>query len=250
MAALRHSVVARAQLSAVDRGRMLALMQLCYDDVDAQRFSADLDNKHYVIVVHDSGGALCGFSTVRMTRELLDGRPVQMMFSGDTVLHPDHWGSKIMQRGFVRFVLRAKMRAPTLPLYWLLLSKGYRTYLLLANNFPTALPRHDQSPPPALVELRDRVAFAWWGSQYDASAQVLRYQGAHDRVKQGVAPIDAQLMAHPDIGFFARMNPHHARGDELVCLALIDVWLPARFFVKQLRRWLAWRGAQSRGVQA
>ena len=49
----------------------------------------------------------------------------------------------------------------------------------------------------------------------------MRFAGAHYRVRDGVSPIDREAAAHPHIAFFARNNPAHVEGEELVCLAEI-----------------------------
>ena len=163
MSALRHVLRSRASLSDAEQARMLSLMQLCYDNVDPTRFVADLANKRDVIVLVDGDGTIMGFSTVRIAEEMLEGRRVDILFSGDTVIHPDCWGAKALQWGFLAYTLRHKLRRPWRPLYWLLLSKGYKTYLLLTNNFPTAFPRRGHAAPAPLIEIgrascRERVS--------------------------------------------------------------------------------------------
>jgi hypothetical protein len=242
---LRHRIVRRADLDEETRARMFELMQLCYDNIDRARFFADLDAKRDVIALIDDHRPeglrhqLMGFSTVRIARERLRGRDVDILFSGDTVIHPDCWGAKALQSGFLAYTVKHKLRRPWRPLYWLLLSKGYKTYLLLANNFPTAFPRRDTAPDriaPAhdLVQLRDRLASSWWPNEFDAASGIVRF--ARDRVKNGVAPIDPETLAHPDVAFFVENNPRWADGDELVCFAEIDFALGVRWFAKQARR--------------
>ena len=207
---LRHRIVKREALDDAARARMLELMQLCYENVEPARFFSDLDNKQHVMLVVDEHGRLQGFSTIRVAEEQLDGRRVDILFSGDTVVHPDCWGAKALQRGFIEFSVRHKLKHPWRPLYWLLLSKGYKTYLLLANNFPHAFPsRASSSSPvaPGLRALRDRIATQWWGADYDAAAEVVRFAVARDRVKTGVAPIDPGTLAAPDVAFFVEKNP-------------------------------------------
>ncbi|MDE1999117.1 MAG: hypothetical protein KGI52_09350, partial [Burkholderiales bacterium] len=53
------------------------------------------------------------------------------------------------------------------------------------------------------------------------------------RLKEGVAPIDDRALSHPDIRFFADRNPGHERGDELCCLAAINIKLTL-FYVNKL----------------
>lgn len=236
MSRLTHALRRRQDLDERSRARMLELMKLCYDNVDEARFFADLDHKQHVIVLVDDAGEVQGFSTIRCAAETVDGRPVDLLFSGDTVIHPDHWGAKALQRGFIAFALRHKLRHPLRPLYWLLLSKGYKTYLLLTNNFPSAFPRPGYEPPPAVRALRDRVAAAWWGREYDPTTSILHFEVPRDRVRTGVAPIDPETRERSDVAFFLEKNPRWAEGDELVCMAEIDFGLPFRFAFKQLRR--------------
>ena len=238
---LRHRILRRDRIDDATRARMFELMQLCYENVDRARFDHDLDEKHHVIFLVDERGDVMGFSTIRIANETLDERRVDILFSGDTVVHPDCWGAKALLSGVRAFTIKHKLRRPWRPLYWLLLSKGYKTYLLLANNFPTAFPRRqtapDRKPPsPSLIALRDRLASAWWGHDYSASTSVLRFAIARDRVKQGVAPIGAETSANEDVAFFVENNPRWADGDELVCMAEIDFMLGVRWFSKQLRR--------------
>ena len=234
-------IAAQAQLTDDDRQRMLALMQLCYEGVVPERFFADLAAKQFVLLLVAPGEAgrsneIVGFSTIRLTEVDVAGRRARVLFSGDTVLHPSCWGSKALQKAFTAFVVKEKLRRPFSPLYWLLLSKGYRTYLLLTHYFPVAFPRVGFVPPPALVELRDRVASLWWGDEYDPHKELLIFREQRDRVRGGVAPIDAQAALDPDVAFFVERNPGYGKGDELVCLALLDGGLPIRLLRKLLFR--------------
>lgn len=236
MTALSFRIRRREELDGPARARMLALMKLCYDNVDDARFYEDLDHKQHVITLVDEREMLQGFSTVRIAEESLAGSAVDILFSGDTVIHPNHWGSKALQRGFLAFVLWHRVRRPRRRLYWLLLSKGYKTYLLLANNFPSAFPRRDYVPPAEVRALRDRVGRAWWGEDFDPNTDLLRFATARDRVKNGVATLDAETRERPDVAFFLQKNPRWADGDELVCLAEVDLGLPFRFAWKQFQR--------------
>lgn len=237
-AKLRHVFRAPAELDAATRMRMLELMHLCYDNVDDARFAHDLANKQHVICLMDEKGTAQGFSTIRIAEETLGGKRVDILFSGDTVIHPDWWGTKALQPAFLAFTLRHKLKNLRRPLYWLLLSKGYKSYLLLTNNFPNAFPRRGGTPPPALVALRDRVARAWWGTEYDERTEIVSFAVARDRVKPGVASLDPATLAQPDVAYFVERNPRWSDGDELVCFAEIDFGFGTRWFGKQARRFL------------
>jgi hypothetical protein len=74
---------------------------------------------------------------------------------------------------------------------------------------------------PELKAVLDTLAAERFGAEYDAAAGVVRYATPHERVRDGVAPLDAAVLANPHVRFFAERNPSHAQGQELACLAEI-----------------------------
>jgi hypothetical protein len=150
-------------------------------------------------------------------------------------------------------MLTRKLRHPLRPLLWLLLSGGYKTYLLAVNHFPRTVPRHDWEAPPERVSFLHALAGRWFGGQYDEHRGTVRFAGAHYRVRDGVAPIDREAGAHPHIAFFAQRNTGHVEGEELVCLAEIRVrdlmWALSELMMKQVRLWTR-RGLKLMGVRA
>lgn len=254
LSALKGAIVRRDGLTELQRSQMLSLMQLCYAGVSAERFAKDLEEKQYVILLSvRRTGELVGFSTLRASEGLMGGQPVELVFSGDTVIHPDHWGQKELQVQFCRFMAWRRLRRPLRPLLWLLLSGGYKTYLLSVNNFPRTIPRYDWEPPAERVTFLHELAQRWFGSQYDPERGTLRFESQHYRVRDGIAPIDRAAAAHPHIAFFAERNPGHVDGEELVCLTevrLRDLGLAVgRILVKQVRG-LTRRGLRLIGVRA
>jgi hypothetical protein len=220
---LRARVVPRSLLDEPARRRMLELMETCYDGVVAERFFADLDKKHFVIVLRDAAGTLMGFSTLLLLEERLDDELVDVVFSGDTVIDPAHWGSKALQTAFGRFCLERKLAHPRRRLFWLLLSKGFRTYLLAVNYFPQTFPKPGASPPSTLVVFRDRVATTLWGEAYDPQREILHFAEARDRVRAPMSPPPPDAQQHAAVRFFLERNPGAAAGDELVCLVPLSL---------------------------
>ena len=201
-----------------------------------------------MILLHDRrSGALKGFSTIHVRSLRAGNGQATVLFSGDTVIDRAYWGQKQLQLAFVRVLVMQKLRAPRRALYWFLVSKGWRTYLLLANAFPHAVPRFDRPDDAALREILDRVAIERFGDQYDRHTGIVRYATAHETVRTGLAPVTPSLHANPHVRFFAAQNPGHESGDELACLAdvrLMDLARSAtRFMVAIVRRSL---GARSR----
>jgi hypothetical protein len=51
--------------------------------------------------------------------------------------------------------------------------------------------------------------------------------------------VEPALLRHPDVLYFCRRNPDHARGDELCCIGRIDVLLWLSYMAKLGRRLLS-----------
>jgi hypothetical protein len=219
-ARLRATVVAPHEMDRATRNDAFALFRAHYEGADQERFERDMAGKQRVILLRDRAtGVLRGFSTVLYRPVRIRAREAMFVFSGDTVIDRSCWGQKILQSAFATLLFRLKLRHPGRPLYWFLISKGWRTYLLMANAFPRAVPRFDGPEAPELRAALDAVAAERFGAEYDAGAGVIRYATPHERVREGVAPVDAAVLANPHVRFFVERNPGHADGEELACLA-------------------------------
>ena len=105
-------------------------------------------------------------------------------------------------------------------LYWFLIVSGYRTYRFLPVYSKTFFPRHDCETPSDVQAIMDTVASARFGDNYDAATGIVRLD--HPALLKGrFRGIPDNRMQDPHIAFFARRNPGHEAGDELVCFAIL-----------------------------
>jgi hypothetical protein len=233
---LQGRTVAVSGLDESTRRTAFALFARAYEGADWPRFLSDLEEKQHVILMRDlQTGELKGFSTVSVRVEATDRGKAIIVFSGDTVVDRDYWGQKVLHRQLSLLFMRLQIRNPLRPVYWFLVSKGYKTYLGLINNFPVSIPRHERPDDPRLRRLLDRLALARFGSTYDVASGIA-VNVAHERVRPGLAPIDASVLANPRVLFFVERNPGHARGDELACLGLVRKRDAARIALRTVTR--------------
>jgi hypothetical protein len=217
---LTGSTVAVRELDKAARRAAFALFAAAYEGADWPRFQADLDEKQHVILMHDrQTRELKGFSTVNVRVEETERGKAIVVFSGDTVIDRDYWGQKQLHKQFSLLLLRLQIRNPLRPVYWFLVSKGYKTYLTLINSCPVSIPRYERSDDPRMRRLLDRLATARFGAAYQVSTGIA-LNVAHERVRTGLSPIDESALSNPHVRYFVERNPGHARGDELACLAL------------------------------
>jgi len=146
-----------------------------------------------------------------------ENRPTRILFSGDTIIAKDHWGSLALPVAWGRLML--SLTCPHIELYWLLTSKGYKTYRFLPVFFHEFYPCYSKPTPAFEKALLERVAGQRFGTRFDPASGVLRAEPGAQRLREGVAELDDRRLRDPHVAFFQRQNPGHAHGDELVCLA-------------------------------
>jgi hypothetical protein len=216
---------------------MWELMRDHYADLSRETFEADLAGKTDVILLRGCvDGRLHGFSTLQTYRETVGDRSIAVLYSGDTVIEPEYWGQTALQRAWLAYAMRFKLTHPLVPTYWFLITKGYKTYLLLSRNFPVYWPRYDRPLPPWERAVIDALAREKFGADYRSDLGVVQHRVPAGRLREEVAPLDETLMRYPDVRFFAERNPGHVRGDELCCIGLIDSWLWISYMLKLCRR--------------
>lgn len=198
------------ELSEVQLEAMFGLMQAHYDGTDPAVFRQDLARKDYVILL-EQAERLVGFST----QQLLEIEGVRGVFSGDTIVHRDHWGSPRLSQQFARFFLPFGQDEP---FYWFLISKGYKTYKFLPTFFVDFHPRQGVETPPEAQALIDSFGARFFPGEYDPESGVVRYQGPKDRLKPELQDLP-ERPEDPDWRFFLQRNPGFRAGHDLVCLA-------------------------------
>jgi len=217
---VRRQLRAVSDIAPVDEERMFALFSRYYKDVTFERFRADLAGKNHVVLLSD-GDRLVGFTTILRQRR----GQATCLFSGDTVIDERYWGTKHLQVAFLSYIVRLKLRRPHRPLYWMLMSKGYRTYLLL-RNFKVAYPTEKRPTPAALQRMMDEFYGDRFGGAYRAEDGLIVFSERQGAVRDGIADPHSEAAGDERVRFFCSRNPRFAEGEELACIAkvrLIDL---------------------------
>jgi len=241
MSRLRARVVPVASLGAAIIERMFTLFEEYYEEVAFEAFAADLSKKDDVILLVDGRGEVQGFSTMKNLTVEVGGRTVRGLFSGDTVVARAYWGQRVLGRAFLAYLFRKKARHPFAPYWWFLISKGFKTYLLMANNFEEYYPRPEGPTPPAEQAVLDAFASALYPGEYDPATGLISFDSSHGQVRRGVADITSELLENPKIAHFQRKNPTWFRGTELACIARMTWSMPLYYTAKAYAKAIAAR---------
>jgi hypothetical protein len=153
---------------------------------------------------------------------MVRGAKARAVFSGDTIIEKAYWGSRALPLAFYKYLITEKLKYPRQAIYWLLISKGFKTYLLLANNFFTFYPNPKQENG-YLAEVVDSYCTQMFPGYYDADKRILDFGDNYQHLRGDVADItDKMRRENHKINFFEQCNPEWRRGTELPCVGVID----------------------------
>lgn len=222
-------------LTALQMERMFHLMQMYYENVSIEQFKNDLLEKDHVILLMDKKDkTIQGFSTL-LTVTLTDhGREVLGVYSGDTVLNKSYWGTAALGITFLKYLWQLKVQNLNKSVYWFLISKGYKTYLLMANNFTTHYPRYEKETPVYFKQLMKSFYVKKFGESYLADRDLIHFNKPSCHLRDNVAAIKESHLSLPRVQFFQKKNPSWQNGDELTCVAEMTLLMPLTYALKKI----------------
>ena len=221
--------------------RMYEIYSGYYENISLDIFCQDMVEKSGIFLVEEKATKrVVGFSTLKVIDMNVEGRRVKGVFSGDTIIEEKYWGSKALQVKFFFRMIREKIRHPFRPMFWLLISKGYKTYLLLANNFHNYYP-NPEGKDQRLAPLVDAYCQSLFSDYYCNQRRLLDFGEGYTHLKSDVAGIsDEMRLANEKIQFFEKQNPSWQRGTELPCIGQINLKLlvsyPFQLWQKKRRK--------------
>jgi hypothetical protein len=220
-ASLISTVVARTDLTSADIQSMFRVFNESFEDATTDLFQRDLSSKNWVILLRDGeSGELEGFSTLALYETAFNDKPLSVVYSGDTIIRPAYWGTPELPRSWIRTVIEKSADLPQ-PLYWLLISSGYKTYRFLTVFYREFYPCYDRPTPLEMQMLMDHLAAQRFGADYHPDLGVVRFKAGATPLRDGVAEVTDGRLQDPHVAFYIARNPGHIHGDELVCLTRV-----------------------------
>lgn len=213
---MRGRLLRRRDLTLADRAAMLRLFAAHFEGVASDVFERDLAEKDWVLLIED-GPLLRGFSTLLLYETQHAGETLTVVYSGDTIMDRSAWGSSALSRCWIGSIQRLRRYYPKGPLYWLLLSSGFRTYRFLPVFWREFHPRADAAPPLAVRDRLDFLATQRLGTRYQKDRGIARLDPPQV-LRPDLRLLPTLRRTDPHIAFFLERNPGWREGDELVCL--------------------------------
>jgi hypothetical protein len=218
----RSRVVLTEELSDASIQSMAGLYLEHFDASSEAIFRGDLADKDEAILLH-CDEHLVGFTMLSVFEITWCGEPARIVYSGDTIVDPRHWGQQELAFAWISRVGEIKRSAPVLPLFWFLLVKGHRTFKYL-SVFGHSFYPHWSVFRDDLKSLADQLASAKFGDDYDPTTGVVRFPASRGHLKESIAHASPEEMTKDAAQFFFLKNPGYRLGHELVCICELELF--------------------------
>lgn len=207
-----------------------------YDGSSRARFLDDLKEKDQVLLLYYQG-VLVGFSTLVVYGAVWKNKYIRVVYSGDTIVSPKHWGQQELAFSWIQRIGQIKRDSPSTPLYWFLLVKGHRTFKYLSVFGKTFFP-HWQIDRSDLKPLADHLALSKFGKDYNPTSGVVEFRTTRGHLKPHIASPTQEELNKASTRYFIEKNPGYTKGHELVCLCELELInmkpMTARIFQRAL----------------
>ena len=205
-------------LSEAQIAQLYTLYATYYGGTSPELFRRGLHEKDQILILQD-GNTPIGFTTLKILHTQHQNQPIRAIFSGDTIIQHDYWGSQTLPLAWCELIGKIQAQQPHIPLYWLLIVKGDRTYRYLNVFSKHYYPNRKTPTPPPIQSLIDQLARERFGEHYQPQRGIVHYPQSQGHLKAQWH--NSPSSRNPEAQFFAQKNPHYQQGDELVCLTLL-----------------------------
>ena len=104
-----------------------------------------------------------------------------------------------------------------------MICKGYKTYRIMPLFWEMYYPNYKVETPEYEQQIMDAYATLLFPEEYNKETGVIEYKKTKDKLKEGVADITTSQLKNKEISYFCEKNPNHVEGNDLVCLAKMDL---------------------------
>jgi hypothetical protein len=200
---------------------MFMLMDFHYANTFPDVFNRDLKSKSDVIMLFDSNSnELVGFSTQRIFPFRSGEEEILVLYSGDTIIRKEYWGSLQLTIAFGDLIVKAINDNPDKTFYWMLNPKGARTFKFLPVYFIDYYPNHKTPTPQHIKKIIDALGYYLYPEQYDSEHGVIRALPRGQYLRKEFQ--QSEVTNNIAVNSFYSMNPGYIKGDELVCLTRLS----------------------------
>src|SRR5258708_6994538 len=184
-------------------------------------FMRDLQEKDAVMILRkeQQKGEIVGWSSLMVLTLSLPGSEVKGIFSGDTVVLPEYRSSTGLGVELSRYFMNIQEQFPQNKVYYILISKGWRSYKIVAFFFKEFAPCYDKPTTAYDKAVMDAFGEKKYPHHYNPATGVVTFSPQRAR-PESLDAIPSSIDAHTHVSL--RWNPGYLDGHELVCVARVS----------------------------
>ncbi len=207
-----------SDITEKQKDTMFLLLDTYYENSYRDTFEKDMNEKDWVILIIDeTTSQIVGFSTQMLMRINYNGKEYGILFSGDTIISKEHWGKLTLSICFTELMKDILHENENMKLYWMLISKGLRTYKFLPVCFLEYYPHVHRETPNEIQSFMHFLGKYKFPDSYDPTTGIIKALNNGQYLKKKYQP---KPKAEKDYEvFFTKINPGYLAGDDLLCLA-------------------------------
>jgi hypothetical protein len=209
-----------ADITEDDREEIAELYLSYFDGSDKAQVVSDLEEKTEILLLYFEE-SLVGFTTLQIYDFEWQDSLVQIIYSGDTVVHRAHWGQQALAFAWIANLGKLRRDKPDVPLYWFVILKGHRTYKFLPAFGKSFYP-HWSIDRSDLKPLADALALEKFGGAYSPATGIVKFTTSRGHLNPRFAYPSDKEKSKEAVQFFLQKNPDYILGHELVCLCEIS----------------------------
>jgi hypothetical protein len=180
-----------------------------------------MSEKDWIIILCNENGIIVGFSTIQIIPMKIDSQDYTFLFSGDTAVSKKYRQQSTLAGSFIHFMMRMIDEMDGTDCYWLLISKGYRTYRFLPVFFKTFYPVYNIPTPVYYQKLINQFCMRKYNDAFNVNSGIVEFAGKKDFLKPEICTIVERKQNDPHVQYFLHKNPQYYLGNELACITHI-----------------------------
>jgi len=209
-------------ISMSEKREMYNILSNYFEGTSFDGFNADLLEKERAIFIAE-GDKIVGFSTFVTIKIEVEKESVYVVFSGDTIVEKEYRKSSGLAIEVAKYFNNIQERFLGKRVYYLLTTKGWRTYKVLPFFFNEFYPRIDRQMPKEIKKVMDIFCQKKYTHSYDSKKNLIIASGKQQRIRsENSYDADYPARDNRDIDFFFESNKGYLNGDELVCIASLE----------------------------
>lgn len=201
---------------------MYKLHATYFDNTSFNKFENDFKEKQWCIIIYNDDNCLKGYSTIQLIKRTINNKDVIVIFSGDTLVAKDYWQTNSLVIGFSSFLNYIQEIEPHLAKYWLLITKGYRTYRFLPVYYKKFYPAYNVVTPSNIKQIINTICNEKYGARYNSETGLVLSSHEGDYLNEDMNTIPEGKLRDPHVQYFLKQNPFYFKGNELACLTSIS----------------------------